>query len=52
MIALRGLNGGENFSAKPIGEGAAGELRRATCNLCTKSMFEVGSRRTTDNLKD
>jgi len=40
------------FSAKPIGGRAAGELRRATCNLCTKSIFAVGSRRTTGSLKD
>ena len=42
VIALRGLHGSENFSVKPIGVRAAGELRRATCNLCTKSTFAVG----------
>ena len=51
VIALRGLHGSENFSVKPIGGTAAGELRRATCNLCTKSTFAVGSRRTMGNLK-
>ena len=44
VIALRGLHGSESFSVRPIGGRAAGELRRATCNLCTKSTFAVGSR--------
>jgi hypothetical protein len=51
VIALRGLHGSENFSVKPVSGRAAGELRRATCNLCTKSTFAIGSRRTTGNLK-
>jgi hypothetical protein len=51
VIELRGLHESENFSVKPIGARAAGELRRATCNLCTKSTFAVGSRRTMGNLR-